>query len=182
MTTPNDYWFCVCLLSLNKLFVKILLDAQNVQSLSVHQDVAVMPAGGGLGTHCCQSRGATTMTMATTMTTTRTLWLLTQARTATTTMLSSLRRLWLLLRQQRTAEPAHAGVCWHWRNCASVAIAPGGGGAGTHCHQSCRATTTTTMMTLTMMTRTLHSGQNSTIFSAIHTKWHSKLRQPKKIC
>jgi hypothetical protein len=29
---------------------------------------------------------------------------------------------------------------------------------------------------------TLHSGQNGAILSAIHTKWHSKLRQPRNFC
>ncbi len=50
MTMPNDHWFCVCHLSLNKLFVKFLLDAQTVQSPSLHQDVAVAPPGGESGT------------------------------------------------------------------------------------------------------------------------------------
>ncbi len=31
-------------------------------------------------------------------------------------------------------------------------------------------------------TRSVHSSQNGAILSAIHTKWHSKLRQPRKFC
>jgi hypothetical protein len=101
MTIPNDHWFCVCLRLLNKIFVEILLDAQTVQSPSVHQDVAVVLGGGGVGTHCCWSHGAMTMTMATTATT-MTPWLPVWARTTTNTMSSSSRQLWLLLRQWLT--------------------------------------------------------------------------------
>ncbi len=154
MTMPIDHWLCVCLLYLNKLFIKILLHAQTVQSPSVHQDVAVMPGGGGVGTHHCWSHGAMTMMTAVT-TMSRTPWLPARARTMTTTTLSSLRRSWLLLWQQTTVEPTHVGVHWCWCRCTSVAGAPGGGGAGTHCHQSCGARMTTTMMTMTMTTRTL---------------------------
>jgi hypothetical protein len=28
----------------------------------------------------------------------------------------------------------------------------------------------------------VHSGQNGAILRAIHTKWHSKLRQPRNFC